>query len=210
MFTGIVEEVGRVRSLEAGHGQNGTGRLVVGAGKVLVDTRLGDSIAVNGACLTVVALDNGSFSVDLAPETLRRTNLGSLAPGSGVNLERPLTLADRLGGHLVQGHVDGRGRLTSTKPEGDCVLMSFRAPKRLMRYIVEKGFIALDGISLTIVRRGASSFAISVIPYSLENTTLKERYVGDTANLEVDMLAKYVESLLRPERYVISDLSPGD
>ena len=210
MFTGIVEEVGRVRSLEAGHGQNGTGRLVVGAGKVLVDTRLGDSIAVNGACLTVVALDNGSFSVDLAPETLRRTNLGSLAPGSGVNLERPLTLADRLRGHLVQGHVDGRGRLTSTKPEGDCVLMSFRAPKRLMRYIVEKGFIALDGISLTIVRRGASSFAISVIPYSLENTTLKERYVGDTANLEVDMLAKYVESLLRPERYVISDLSPGD
>ena len=210
MFTGIVEEVGRVRSLEAGHGQNGTGRLVVGAGKVLVDTRLGDSIAVNGACLTVVALDNGSFSVDLAPETLRRTNLGSLAPGSGVNLERPLTLADRLGGHLVQGHVDGRGRFTSTKPEGDCVLMSFRAPKRLMRYIVEKGFIALDGISLTIVRRGASSFAISVIPYSLENTTLKERYVGGTANLEVDMLAKYVESLLRPERYVISDLSPGD
>ena len=210
MFTGIVEEVGRVRSLEAGHGQNGTGRLVVGAGKVLVDTRLGDSIAVNGACLTVVVLDNGIFSVDLAPETLRRTNLGSLAPGSGVNLERPLTLADRLGGHLVQGHVDGRGRLTSTKPEGDCVLMSFRAPKRLMRYIVEKGFIALDGISLTIVKRGASSFAISVIPYSLENTTLKERYVGDTANLEVDMLAKYVESLLRPERYVISDLSPGD
>ena len=210
MFTGIVEEVGRVRSLEAGHGQNGTGRLVVGAGKVLVDTRLGDSIAVNGACLTVVALDNGSFSVDLAPETLRRTNLGSMAPGSGVNLERPLTLADRLGGHLVQGHVDGRGRFTSTKPEGDCVLMSFRAPKRLMRYIVEKGFIALDGISLTIVRRGASSFAISVIPYSLENTTLKERYVGGTANLEVDMLAKYVESLLRPERYVISDLSPGD
>ncbi len=210
MFTGIVEEVGRVRSLEAGDGQNGTGRLVVGACEVLVDTRLGDSIAVNGACLTVVALDNGSFSVDLAPETLRRTNLGSLAPGSGVNLERPLTLADRLGGHLVQGHVDGRGRLTSTKPEGDCVLMSFRAPKRLMRYIVEKGFIALDGISLTVVRRGASSFAISVIPYSLENTTLKERYVGDAANLEVDMLAKYVESLLRPERYVFSDLSPGD
>ena len=198
MFTGIVEEVGRVRALEPWESEAGTGRLVVGAIRVLESAKLGDSIAVNGACLTIVALDKGSFSVDLAPETLRRTNLGSVGPGSGVNLERPLALGDRLGGHLVQGHVDGRGRLTSTKPEGDCVIMRIRAPKRLMPYIVEKGFIAIDGISLTIVRKGVSSFTISVIPYTSENTTLKERYVGDAANLEVDMLAKYVESLLRP------------
>ena len=197
MFTGIVEEVGRVKDLERTIRQDAAGCLAIGARRVLESLRLGDSIAVNGACLTVVALDDDSFRVDLAPETLRRTNLGSLGPGSGVNLERPLAVADRLGGHIVQGHVDATGRVISTKPQGDCMLMGFRAPKRLMPYIVEKGFVAVDGISLTVVKKGASSFTISVIPYTLNNTILKQRCVGDAANLEVDILAKYVESLLR-------------
>ena len=197
MFTGIVEEVGRVKYLERTSGRDEADCLRVGAKRVLEGVRLGDSIAVNGVCLTVVALDDDSFSVDLAPETLRRTNLGSLGPGSGVNLERPMAVADRLGGHIVQGHIDATVRVISTKPEGDCLLMGFRAPKRLMPYIVEKGFVAVDGISLTVVKKGASSFTISVIPYTLNNTILKQRCVGDAANLEVDIVAKYVESLLR-------------
>ena len=192
MFTGIVEEVGHVKSLETA-----PGRLSIVARRVLSDLKMGDSIAVNGACLTVVALDGDSFGVDLAPETLRRTNLGSLVPGGGVDLERPLAASDRLGGHIVQGHVDASGKVASAKPEGDCVLMGFRAPKKLMHYIVEKGFVAVDGISLTVVKKRASSFTVSVIPYTLQNTVLKERRVGDSVNLEVDILAKYVETLLR-------------
>ena len=197
MFTGIVEEVGQVKSLERPLPVGG-GKLAVRAAKVLDNAKLGDSLAVNGACLTVVALGDSSLSVDLAPETLRRTNLGSLEPGCGVNLERPLTLTDRLGGHIVQGHVDGRGTVLSTRANGGCVLMGFRAPKRLMPYIVEKGFVAVDGVSLTVVKKKVSSFTISVIPYTLDNTTLRERRAGDFVNLEVDILAKYVESLLRP------------
>ena len=196
MFTGIVEEVGHVKSLEMASEQ-GTARLTILAGLVLSDLKMGDSIAVNGACLTVVTLDGDSFGVDLAPETLRRTNLGSLGPGSGVDMERPLAVSDRLGGHIVQGHVDASGKVVSTTPEGDCVLMGFRAPKKLMHYIVEKGFVAVDGISLTVVKKRASSFTVSVIPYTLQNTVLNERRVGDSVNLEVDILAKYVETLLR-------------
>jgi riboflavin synthase len=197
MFTGIVEEVGQVKSLEAPSPEVGVGRLVISAAKVVDGLKLGDSISVNGTCLTVVALDGDSFSVDLALETLRRTNLGSLEPASGVDLERPLAATDRLGGHIVQGHVDATGRVISVRPEGDSILMNFRVPKKLMPYIVEKGFIAVDGISLTVVRKRASSFTISVIPYTLDNTILKERRAGDPVNLEVDILAKYVESLLR-------------
>lgn len=189
MFTGIVEEVGRVARLASNS-------LTIHAHKVMDGLRLGDSIAVNGACLTVVALNEGTFSVDLAPETLRRTSLGTLMSMSPVNLERPLAVTDRLGGHIVQGHVDATGRITSRKPEGDCVILRVSSPQRLMPYIVEKGFVAVDGISLTVVKRGASSFTLSVIPYTLENTNLKEKPVGDRVNLEVDILAKYVESLL--------------
>ena len=198
MFTGIVEQVGRVTSLEAPFNGVGVHRLSIRAIESLDELKLGESIAVNGACLTVVALADKGFSVELAPETVRRTNLGALEPGGGVNLERPLAVADRLGGHIVQGHVDGRGRMISARKDGDCVLMGFRAPKRLMRYIVEKGFVAVDGISLTVVNKRTSSFSVSVIPYSLEHTILGERRVGDSVNLEVDILAKYVESLLRP------------
>ena len=196
MFTGIVEEAAPVRSMELD--EAGNGRLSVVPVRVLEGLKLGDSIAVNGACLTVVSLDGGTFGVDLAPETLRKTNLGVLKEGSAVNLERPLAVGDRLGGHIVQGHVDATGRVQSARPEADCVLMGFRTPKRLMPYIVEKGFVAVDGISLTVVNRRTSSFTVSVIPYTLEHTTLRERRVGDPVNLEVDVLAKYVESLLRP------------
>lgn len=189
MFTGIVEEVGKVASLDSHC-------LSIQAHKVMDGLKLGDSIAVNGACLTVVAFGKDSFRVELSPETLRRTALGTLNVGAGVNLERPLAVNDRLGGHIVQGHVDATGRITSRRPEGDCVILRVSSPKRLMPYIVEKGFVAVDGISLTVVKKGASSFTLSVIPYTLENTNLKARPVSDRVNLEVDIVAKYVESLL--------------
>ena len=189
MFTGIVEEVGQVSQLD-------DHRLSVRGSKVLVDTKLGDSIAVNGACLTLVSFDEGEFSVDLAPETIRRTSLGNVNAGDWVNLERPLAVSDRLGGHIVQGHIDGTGRITSIRPEGDCIIIRITSPKRLMPYIVEKGFMAVDGISLTVVKRGASSFTVSVIPYTTENTNLKGKMAGDRVNLEMDIVAKYVESLM--------------
>lgn len=195
MFTGIVEEVGRVKAL--GPASDGSRKFAITATTVLEGLIPGDSIAVNGACLTVIELDEGSFSVDLAPETLRRTNLGDLAQDDVVNLERPLSLADRLGGHIVQGHADGTGRVSSMRPEGDCVIMGFRVPRGLMRYVVEKGFIAIDGMSLTVVKRGTSSFTVSVIPYTLEHTNLRGRRKGDRVNLEVDIVAKYVENLVR-------------
>ena len=189
MFTGIVEEVGLVAKLDARS-------LTVRASKVVNGLQLGDSISVNGACLTVVARRDDQFSVDVVPETRRRTSLGTLTPGNRVNLERPLAVGDRLGGHIMQGHVDATGRVTSRKPEADSVILRISSPKRLMPYIVEKGSIAVDGISLTVVKRGASSFTLSVIPYTLENTNLKEKAVGDRVNLEVDIVAKYVETLL--------------
>ncbi len=189
MFTGIVEEVGTVTGLE---GQ----RLTIAAGTVLEGVKLGDSIAVNGACLTVVDFEHSSFSVELAPETLKRTSFGNWVPGRQVNLERPLAVSDRLGGHIVQGHVDATGRITSLKPEGDCVIFRVASPKRLMPYIVEKGFVAVDGISLTVVKVGGSSFTLSVIPYTLANTNLRSQAKGGRVNLEVDIVAKYVESLL--------------
>jgi riboflavin synthase len=189
MFTGIVEEVGRVAGLEQG-------RLTVSAATVMPGLKLGDSVAVNGACLTVVWRDQARFAVDLAPETLRRTSLGELRSGQAVNLERALAVGDRLGGHIVQGHVDGRGRISSLRPEGECIILGVACPRRLMPYIVEKGFVAVDGISLTVVKRRASSFTVSVIPYTLSNTNLHEKAAGAPVNLEVDILAKYVESLV--------------
>lgn len=189
MFTGIVEEVGRVASLT-------DYRLVIDARQALEDVSLGDSIAVNGACLTVVEFDEKSFAVDLAPETLRRTSLGQAGPGAAVNLERALAANARMGGHIVQGHVDGTGIITGLTPEADCYIMEIEAPESLVPYIVEKGFIAVDGISLTVVQSAERRFTISVIPFTLRNTNLQERAVGDKVNLEADILAKYVESLL--------------
>ena len=198
MFTGIVEEVGVVAKISEN-------AMTIRASKVTEDLKLGDSIAVNGACLTAVSFDKSGesgktgeseFSVDLSPETMRRTALGDLSQGSLVNLERALLVGDRMGGHIVQGHVDGTGRVMSAKPEGDSVVFRIRVPKRLSRYIVEKGFVAVDGISLTVVKRGASSFTLAVIPYTSNNTNLAALSVGDRVNLEADILAKYVESLL--------------
>ena len=189
MFTGIVEEVGVVAKIT----DNG---MTVLATKVTEDLKLGDSIAVNGTCLTAVSFDRTEFSVDLSPETMRRTSLGQLSVGGPVNLERALLASDRMGGHIVQGHVDGTGRIMSTKRDGDSTIFRIRVPKRLNRYIVEKGFVAVDGISLTVVKRGASSFTLAVIPYTLNNTNLASLSVGDRVNLEADILAKYVESLL--------------
>ena len=189
MFTGIVEEVGVVAKIS----DNG---MTVLATKVTEDLKLGDSIAVNGTCLTAVSFDRTEFSVDLSPETVRRTSLGRLSVGGPVNLERALLASDRMGGHIVQGHVDGTGRVMSTKRDGDSTIFRIRVPKRLNRYIVEKGFVAVDGISLTVVKIGASSFTLAVIPYTLKNTNLAALSVGNRVNLEADTLAKYVESLL--------------
>ena len=189
MFTGIVEEVGVVAKI-SDYG------MTVLATKVTEDLKLGDSIAVNGTCLTAVSFDRTEFSVDLSPETVRRTSLGRLSVGGPVNLERALLASDRMGGHIVQGHVDGTGRIMSTKRDGDSTIFRIRVPKRLNRYIVEKGFVAVDGISLTVVKIGASSFTLAVIPYTLKNTNLAALSVGDRVNLEADILAKYVESLL--------------
>ena len=189
MFTGIIEEVGVVEKISET-------AMTVRASKVTEVLKLGDSIAVNGACLTAVNFNRNEFSVDLSPETMRRTALGDLSQGSLVNLERALLVSDRMGGHIVQGHIDGTGRIMSTKPEGDSVVFRIRIPKRLSRYIVEKGFVAVDGISLTVVKRGASSFTLAVIPYTSNNTNLAALSVGDRVNLEADILAKYVESLL--------------
>ncbi len=189
VFTGIVEELGVVSKIT----NNG---MTVKASRVLSDVKLGDSIAVNGTCLTAVSFTNNEFSVDLSPETMRRTSLGQLSEGIRVNLERALSASDRMGGHIVQGHVDATGRITSIKQDGDSIIFRVRVPKHLDKYIVEKGFIAVDGISLTVVKRGASSFTLAVIPYTLENTNLALLSVGDRVNLEADILAKYVESLL--------------
>jgi len=190
VFTGIIEEVGKVISARPGN-------MTVAAGKVLEDMEEGASIAVNGVCLTVTGFDNKSFSVEVMPETLSRTNLGLLKDGDGVNLERPLTLGGRLGGHLVQGHIDTTGRVISITPRGESIITAFEAPPRLMSYIVEKGFIAVDGASLTIVSRNSSSFQVSLVGYTRQNTMLGSRRVGDTVNLEADIIAKYVEQFSR-------------
>ena len=209
MFTGIVEETGVVEFCRPVEGRlevqdEGTDlhnyRLRVKARRVLEDLAVADSISVNGACLTVVAKDESGFEADVVPETLRRTNLGAVMVGGMVNLERSLAVNGRLGGHVVQGHVDGVGVIDEILSEGGAQIIRIKAPKDLMRYIVEKGFIGLDGISLTVVKVVNSSFTISVIPYTLENTNLQERETGDSVNLEVDILAKYVESLLPHQR----------
>jgi riboflavin synthase len=188
VFTGIIEEVGSVASVK-------TGSLVITASDVLRGMELGGSIAVNGACLTVTSFDTKSFSVDIMLETLKRTNLGLLSVGDRVNLERPLALGGRLGGHLVQGHVDATGRITSIIWEGGAMLVRFEAPPEVMRYVVEKGFIAVDGASLTVVARDTSSFQVSIVDYTRKHSTLGSRRVGDLVNLEVDIIAKYVERL---------------
>ncbi len=188
MFSGIVEEVGRLTSASSKG-------LVISASKVLQETEPGASIAVNGVCLTVTGLDDRSVSVDVMPETLKLSNLGRLKRGDEVNLERSLALGDRIGGHLVQGHVDATGRVALVRQEDGAVLLEIETPPELMRYIVAKGFIAVDGISLTVVARSSSSFQVSIVEFSLKHSNLGRRRAGDAVNLEVDVIAKYVEQL---------------
>ena len=192
MFTGVIEEIGKVSSAS-------TTKLVISAQQVVDGIKPGDSIAINGACLTVTDFDRASFSVDVMPETLQRTNLGQLTAGDGVNLERPTTLGGQLGGHLVQGHIDDIGRIISMEWEGEALLFRFEAPPEVMRYTTPKGFITVDGISLTITEKDNSSFQVSVVEYTRQNTTLGSRKVGDVVNLEVDIIAKYVAQFTQPQ-----------
>jgi len=193
MFTGIVEELGTVRQAAAR-------QLTISASKVLEGSQLGDSIAVNGTCLTITRIEKDSFSVEVMPETLRRTNLGQLRPGHQVNLERALSLGARLGGHLVQGHVDDTGRVLMLTPEADALLVRYGAPPEVLRYIVPKGFIAVDGVSLTVVDCDTSSFQAALVGFTREHTNLAQRRPGDLVNLEVDIIAKYVERLTGKEK----------
>ena len=188
MFTGIVEEIGAVT------GASTTG-LSIRANVVMDDLKVSDSICVNGTCLTVTDISGATFSVDTVPETLRRTNLGALKSGDPVNLERPMGSDGRFGGHIVQGHVDGKGRVLSIEPEGEAHNFKFEAGDSIMRYVVEKGFVAVDGTSLTVVNCDYRTFSVTIVPYTWENTVLGSRKLGDEVNLEVDIIAKYVERL---------------
>ena len=188
MFTGIVEEVGRTR-------ETGQGRLVISAERVLDGLEISDSICVNGVCLTVIARDRSSLSVNVVPETLSRTNLGDLSRGDPVNLERAMAVGSRFGGHLVQGPVDATGTSQSIEPDGDALMVSVAAPEPVMRYVVEKGFIAVDGMSLTVVDCQESVFSVTIIPYTRDNTNMASASVGNAVNLEPDIVAKYVERL---------------
>jgi len=188
VFTGIIEEVGRITSATRRN-------LIIATSDALQGMELGGSMAVNGICLTITNFNANSFSVDIMPETLMRTNLGLLRAGDRVNLERALTLGGRLGGHLVQGHVDDTGRVASVTWDGETMLIRFEAPPKVMDYIVDKGFIAVDGVSLTVVTKNTGSFQVSIVDYTQKHTTLGSRQVGDLVNLEVDIMAKYVEQL---------------
>lgn len=195
MFTGLVEELGTVRErVPSAAGA----RMVIGCDLVRDGLAIGDSVAVNGACLTVVDLPDGAFAVDCVEETLRRTSVGDRHAGDRVNLERAMRVGDRLGGHIVQGHVDGTGTIRAFTPEGEGMLMSVAAGPDLLRYVVEKGSVTVDGVSLTVARREPDGFTIALIPHTMQATTLSADAVGRRVNLEADVLAKYVEALVRP------------
>jgi riboflavin synthase len=196
VFTGIVRERGRVAAIEGG--EDGV-RLVVEAPATAAQTAVGDSISIGGVCLTAVAVDDGRVAFDAVPETLARSSLGLLEPGSGVNVEPALRAGEPLGGHYVQGHVDGVGRVRSAEAEGDGIRLWIEAAPELLRYCAEKGSIAVEGVSLTVAELRDDAFAVALVPHTLAVTTLGALEPGDPVNLEVDVLAKYVERLLRPE-----------
>ena len=193
MFTGIVEEVGTVQALEE---RDGGWHLSLSSAVAAGGAKLGDSIAVNGACLTVTAIDGERLTFGLAPETLARTNLGDLNPGDPVNVERAMAADGRFDGHIVQGHIDGTGRIESATPDGDSLRFAVSAPQGLLRYIAPKGFIAVDGTSLTVIDVTAEAFTFMLVAYTQAQIALPQRPVGSRVNLEVDILAKYVERLL--------------
>lgn len=193
MFTGIIEELGMVRRLVLA---GSSGSISIGAKKVLEGTKIGDSIAVNGICLTVTSLDAGGFTADVMAETIRRSSLGSVKPGERVNLERAMAADGRFGGHLVSGHIDGTGRIASYQQEENAVWVSIETEPAILRLIVEKGSVSIDGISLTVAAVNSEFFQVSVIPHTGEETTLLKKRPGDMVNLENDIIGKYVEKLL--------------
>ena len=197
MFTGIIEEIGTVRRIE--HGAKGA-RLTIQAKTVLEDTRIGDSIATNGVCLTVVSMTGDSFSADVMAESLRRSSLGTLQGGSPVNLERAMAANGRFGGHIVSGHIDGTGTIASQKREDNAVWVKIKTPAPLLRYIVEKGSIAIVGVSLTVAAVTDTDFSVSIIPHTGAQTILLGKKPGDPVNLECDVIGKYVEKLTAPHK----------
>ena len=197
MFTGLIEEIGTVRRIE--RGAKGA-RLTIGAKTVLEDTKIGDSIATNGVCLTVVAMTGDSFSADVMAESLRRSALGSLQSGSPVNLERAMPANGRFGGHIVSGHIDGTGTILSQRREDNAVWVTIKTPAALLRYIVEKGSIAIDGVSLTVAAVTDTDFSVSIIPHTGAQTILLGKKPGEPVNLECDVIGKYVEKMTAPHR----------
>lgn len=195
MFTGIIEETGTVKKIID---EQTSGSIEIKADKILSGTNIGDSIAVNGVCLTVTHIKSGSFVADVMAETLRKTNLGSLPMGAKVNLERAMAANGRFGGHIVSGHIDGTGKILSLQPEGNAVWVTISAPASILHLVVNKGSIAIDGISLTVAYVDDSVFKVSIIPHTGEETTLLRRKPGDVVNLENDVIGKYVEKLLLP------------
>jgi len=205
MFTGIIEEIGTVRSI-ANAGLTVQGKVV------LEGTRLGDSIAVNGACLTVIGLAKDSFTVEIMPETKRLTNIGSVHVGDPVNLERAMLAQGRFGGHFVQGHVDAVGKIMSLQPDGDALIVSISAPEEIAGYLVKKCFVAVNGISLTVISCERSHFSVSLVGYTRQNTNLGKSRQGNAVNVEIDIIAKYIEKFYHPNKQkgVISLLDQYD
>lgn len=193
MFTGLIEEIGKV---EAVIKSAKSARITIKARKVLEELKLGDSICTNGVCLTVTSFDNQKFTVDVMAETMRRSNLKNLSPGDEINMERALSVGDRLGGHMVNGHIDGTGEIKTYEQEDNAVWITVAAPPELLKYIVDKGSIAIDGVSLTVAYVDGAVFKVSIIPHTKEMTTLLRKRTGDQVNLECDMIGKYVEKFL--------------
>ncbi|HEY2922060.1 MAG TPA: riboflavin synthase [Candidatus Binatia bacterium] len=197
MFTGLIEDVGKIDALRF---NRGSAVVTVKTALPLRSMPLGASVAVNGACLTVVKKSNGTFTVDVSPETLQRTSLETLGVGSVVNLERPMRLQDRLGGHLVTGHVDGTGTVLAITKQGEFTVFTFQVPVRFGRFLISKGSVAVDGISLTVNDCAGDRFAAAIIPFTLQHTNLRARRVGDKVNIETDLIGKYVDSFLEKRR----------
>ncbi len=195
MFTGIIEEKGKIKAIKRGAASS---VLQIAGSVIFDDLKIGDSVAVNGVCLTATKIEGGAFEADVMHETLDRTGLGSLRPGSAVNLERAMAAEGRFGGHIVSGHIDGQGTVKEIKKDDNAIWYYISAPENIMRYVVEKGSIAIDGISLTVAKELGDTFAVSIIPHTAAETTLSERKTGDKVNLENDIVGKYVEKLMQP------------
>ncbi len=194
MFTGIIEEIGKIRAVRRGARSSG---LTVEGDIIFEDLKTGDSVSVNGVCLTAARIDGNTFSADVMHETLDRSGLGELGPGSAVNLERAMAADGRFGGHIVSGHIDGTGVITDIKRDDNAIWYTIEAGERIMRYIVEKGSVAVDGISLTVAGTTGGSFSVSIIPHTASQTTLSSKKTGDRVNLENDIIGKYVEKLMQ-------------